>query len=137
MINDNFLCKNIEKTNNKQLYLFHYFTVVPLLPKQFAIRQKKRSLKRLLIFSSCGGLTRTDDLWVMSPTSYQLLHSAMLSLICECKGTALNCKKQIFEQKNQANEVKEVKRIMKILLKSLQFTHTKQNLIKQKKRDKG
>ena len=26
---------------------------------------------------SCGGLTRTDDLWVMSPTSYQLLHSAM------------------------------------------------------------
>ena len=28
MINDNFLCKNIEKTNNKQLYLFHYFTVV-------------------------------------------------------------------------------------------------------------
>jgi len=43
----------------------------------------------------------------------------MLFLICECKGTALNCKKQIFEQKNQANEVKEVKRIMKILLKSL------------------
>ncbi len=29
------------------------------------------------LFSSCGGLTRTDDLWVMSPTSYQLLHSAM------------------------------------------------------------
>ena len=26
----------------------------------------------------CGGLTRTDDLWVMSPTSYQLLHSAVL-----------------------------------------------------------
>ena len=25
----------------------------------------------------CGGLTRTNDLWVMSPTSYQLLHSAM------------------------------------------------------------
>lgn len=24
----------------------------------------------------CGGLTRTDDLWVMSPTSCQLLHSA-------------------------------------------------------------
>ena len=63
--------------------------------------------------------TRTDDLWVMSPTSYQLLHSAMLFLICECKGTALNCKKQIFKQKNQTNEVKEVKHIMKILLKSL------------------
>lgn len=28
MINDNFLCKNIEKTNNKQLYLFHYFTII-------------------------------------------------------------------------------------------------------------
>ena len=25
----------------------------------------------------CGGKTRTYDLWVMSPTSYQLLHSAM------------------------------------------------------------
>ena len=30
---------------------------------------------------SCGGLTRTDDLWVMSPTSYQLLHSAMLFFV--------------------------------------------------------
>ena len=30
--------------------------------------------------NSCGGLTRTDDLWVMSPTSYQLLHSAMFSV---------------------------------------------------------
>ena len=34
---------------------------------------------------SCGGLTRTDDLWVMSPTSYQLLHSAMLCLITSAK----------------------------------------------------
>lgn len=42
MINDNFLCKNIEKTNNKQLYLFHYFTVALLSAKQFAIKQKKR-----------------------------------------------------------------------------------------------
>ena len=32
---------------------------------------------------SCGGLTRTDDLWVMSPTSYQLLHSAMLFLLLD------------------------------------------------------
>ena len=31
--------------------------------------------------NGCGGLTRTDDLWVMSPTSYQLLHSAMLITI--------------------------------------------------------
>ena len=28
-------------------------------------------------FIGCGGKTRTYDLWVMSPTSYQLLHSAM------------------------------------------------------------
>ena len=33
----------------------------------------------MLLLSSCGGLTRTDDLWVMSPTSYQLLHSAIIS----------------------------------------------------------
>ena len=44
MINDNFLCKNIEKTNNKQLYLFHYFTV--LSAKQFAIKQKKEKPKK-------------------------------------------------------------------------------------------
>ena len=37
-------------------------------------------------FSCCGGLTRTDDLWVMSPTSYQLLHSAMLFFLnCAAK----------------------------------------------------
>ena len=39
---------------------------------------KKKRSDRLLFEISCGGLTRTDDLWVMSPTSYQLLHSAML-----------------------------------------------------------
>ena len=33
----------------------------------------------------CGGTTRTYDLWVMSPTSYQLLHSAMFSLKCGAK----------------------------------------------------
>ncbi len=38
--------------------------------------------------AGCGGLTRTDDLWVMSPTSYQLLHSAMLCFDYGCKGTA-------------------------------------------------
>ncbi len=33
---------------------------------------------------SSGGQTRTDDLWVMSPTSYQLLHPAIyfLEIIC-------------------------------------------------------
>ena len=45
----------------------------------------------------CGGLTRTDDLWVMSPTSYQLLHSAIYTLSqIRCKGTASFLKKQIF-----------------------------------------
>ena len=51
-----------------------------------------------MLLSSCGGLTRTDDLWVMSPTSYQLLHSAMF-LNCDCKGTALFWMLQIFLQK--------------------------------------
>ena len=31
----------------------------------------------LSFFLSCGGQTRTDDLRVMSPTSYQLLHPAI------------------------------------------------------------
>ena len=35
----------------------------------------------------CGGRTRTCDLQVMSLASYQLLHSAMLFLFSECKGT--------------------------------------------------
>ena len=47
----------------------------------------KEKEKHLFLLFSCGGLTRTDDLWVMSPTSYQLLHSAMLFPYCECKGT--------------------------------------------------
>ena len=39
---------------------------------------KKESISiEILSFSCCGGKTRTYDLWVMSPTSYQLLHSAM------------------------------------------------------------
>ena len=29
------------------------------------------------LFTGSGGQTRTDDLWVMSPTSYQLLHPAL------------------------------------------------------------
>ena len=42
---------------------------------------------------SCGDPTRTNDLWVMSPTSYQLLHSAMF---CECKGTAFDLISKLF-----------------------------------------
>lgn len=37
----------------------------------------------------CGGRTRTCDLQVMSLASYQLLHSAVLFLNCECKGNTL------------------------------------------------
>ena len=40
--------------------------------------KKRQYQKNDIVFPCCGGLTRTDDLWVMSPTSYQLLHSAML-----------------------------------------------------------
>ena len=73
-----FLCKNIEKTNNKQHYLFHYFSANTGFAKTVCYRtQKKREAFLTSPISSCGGLTRTDDLWVMSPTSYQLLHSAM------------------------------------------------------------
>ena len=47
-----------------------------------------------LRFFSCGGPTRTDDLQVMSLASYQLLHSAMLTIhqglfpdfVCKGKG---------------------------------------------------
>ncbi len=48
---------------------------------------KKKRSDRLLFEISCGGLTRTDDLWVMSPTSYQLLHSAMFNkVMLSCGG---------------------------------------------------
>ena len=46
----------------------------------------------------CGGRTRTCDLQVMSLASYQLLHSAMLFLICGCKGTAKFSNIQIIPQ---------------------------------------
>ncbi len=40
---------------------------------------EKRRLMTSFFFSS-GDRTRTDDLWVMSPTSYQLLHPAIYYL---------------------------------------------------------
>ena len=73
----------------------------------------------LKIFS-CGGLTRTDDLWVMSPTSYQLLHSAMLFVVlfyaCKCKHIfyihqilpALFSKKSAFCQISIARGIEQV-----------------------------
>ena len=61
------------------------------------------------VFLCCGGLTRTDDLWVMSPTSCQLLHSACSQLIFElrCKGMAFSCKKQYLSDKKMLNCRKE------------------------------
>ncbi len=48
--------------------------------------KKKPSAEAAKGLISCGGLTRTDDLWVMSPTSYQLLHSAMFRFLVSCGG---------------------------------------------------
>ena len=57
---------------------------------------------------SCGGRTRTCDLQVMSLASYQLLHSAILTICviqnvvamsllnCECKGMAFLLNLQMF-----------------------------------------
>ena len=52
--------------------------------------------KGISTICSCGGRTRTCDLQVMSLASYQLLHSAILTIVirfaieaflnCECKG---------------------------------------------------
>ena len=50
----------------------------------------------------CGGRTRTCDLQVMSLASYQLLHSAMLTMFrisflnCVCKGTSFLSYNQTF-----------------------------------------
>jgi hypothetical protein len=48
---------------------------------------------------SCGGSTRTNDLWVMSPTSYQLLHSAILWR----KGTVNMLQNKFLVRKNDVN----------------------------------
>ena len=45
---------------------------------QIAIEQRKNpETVEIAGFSGCGGRTRTYGLRVMSPTSYQLLHSAI------------------------------------------------------------
>ena len=48
-------------------------------------RIRKKTVEKRSFLFSCGDPTRTNDLWVMSATSYQLLHSAMFN---GCKGTA-------------------------------------------------
>ena len=40
--------------------------------------KKTDTVNRCLFFYGCGSKTRTYDLRVMSPTSYQLLHPAIL-----------------------------------------------------------
>ena len=53
--------------------------------------KKKKVVAHGIRLNSCGGRTRTCDLQVMSLASYQLLHSAVLFLICGCKGTTFFC----------------------------------------------
>gem|GEM_PF-6618610 len=44
---------------------------------QFLVKNNHKGSKSLMIIQyGCGGQTRTDDLRVMSPTSYQLLYPA-------------------------------------------------------------
>ena len=40
----------------------------------------------MTVFYGCGGRTRTYDLRVMSPTSFQLLYSAIFGALLECLG---------------------------------------------------
>src|SRR6056297_3807770 len=40
-------------------------------------REEKNPARSCKVLFSSGGRTRTYDLWVMSPTSYQLLHPAI------------------------------------------------------------
>ncbi len=42
--------------------------------------ENKKATELQWLFLSSGSWTRTSDLWVMSPTSYQLLHPAMFGL---------------------------------------------------------
>ena len=48
--------------------------------------KKKKNHGKSRGFYGCGGRTRTYDLRVMSPTSFQLLYSAILGRTPECLG---------------------------------------------------
>ena len=68
---------------------------------------------------SCGGKTRTCDLQVMSLASYQLLHSAILTIAnrltievflnCECKGMTFWWNLQMFLRLFFKNDAKRLK----------------------------
>jgi hypothetical protein len=64
-----------------------------ICPTYIELKSASSNMLATCALFCCGGLTRTNDLWVMSPTSYQLLHSA---IFCGCKGSALFSKNQIF-----------------------------------------
>ena len=52
----------------------------------FFVKNKKNTgfLSKSGVFYGCGGRTRTYDLRVMSPTSFQLLYSAIFGALPEC-----------------------------------------------------
>ena len=65
--------------------------LLPLLVERVTMEEKEKGTLHLYLQSppreggnsldlGCGGRTRTADLWVMSPTSYQLLHPASTEL---------------------------------------------------------
>ncbi len=80
-----------EREQDHSYYRFGYKEYQPLKKLFWKIRAKRKGLaayknrendffKSFSLFSS-GGQIRTDDLWVMSPTSYQLLHPAIYRYI--------------------------------------------------------
>ena len=71
---------------------FNYF-LSDFCPTVLKVKRIKDCDSIIYPLFSCGGLTRTDDLWVMSPTSYQLLHSA---IFWWCKGTTIYLNSKLF-----------------------------------------
>jgi hypothetical protein len=55
---------------------FKFVVLADKIPTDQMSRNEKRPTEVDLFSLSSGGRTRTYDLWVMSPTSYQLLHPA-------------------------------------------------------------
>ena len=59
-----------------KLFQNRFYGIFILLLK---VRKTTVSLMKTVVFSGCGGRTRTYDLRVMSPTSFQLLYSAIFN----------------------------------------------------------
>ena len=73
------------------------FSISDIFSTRFCEYTKKEQLFRIALFSfSSGGRTRTYDLRVMSPTSYQLLHSAMYVLPRGVIISELDCKSRAY-----------------------------------------